>query len=376
MTGLGIYYTLVSIHFYFFMLISDVKLANQIKIGQKFVGEGQPVFFIAEIGNNHNGDYYLAKRTIEQAAKAGADAVKLQKRFIDEVFTKEMRDKPQVKDQVLGKTYGEYRQALELNEEEFRGLKSYAESLGLIFFATPFDMKSVDFLEGIGSDVYKIASFDVTNLPLLRYIASKGKPMFLSVGMSTWDEIDEAVEAIVRINNQLAIKHCVSIYPTPDDRENLSSIQELKRRYDPIPIGYSGHEHDILPSLAAVMLGAKSIERHFTLDKGLPGPDHATVSLEPDEFRKMVEETRRLEKTFGDPLRRLQEEEKKAREKHTKSITTLRAIPAGALIEENMLTCKSPGYGLKPNMIPNIIGKKTVCDLEPDVTVKLEHIQW
>ncbi len=358
------------------MLISDVELANQIKIGSKSVGEGQPVFFIAEIGNNHNGDYYMAKRTIEQAAKAGADAVKLQKRFINEVFTKEMRDRPQVKDQVLGKTYGEYRQALELNEEEFRNLKSYAESLGLIFFATPFDMKSVDFLEGIGSDVYKIASFDVTNLPLMRYVASKGKPMFLSVGMSTWDEIDEAVEAIVKINNQLVIKHCVSIYPTPDDKANLSSISELKRRYDPIPVGYSGHEQDILSSLAAVMLGAKSIERHFTLDKNLPGPDHATISLEPDEFRTMVEETRRLEKFMGQPTLRLQEEEKRARDKHTKSITTLRAIPSGTLIEENMITCKSPGNGLKPNMIPSIIGKRTACDLDSDVTVKLEHIQW
>jgi sialic acid synthase SpsE len=159
----------------------DKRLPSVVKLANKSVGEGQPVFFIAEIGNNHNGDYFLAKKSIEEAVKAGADAVKFQKRFIDEVFTKEMQNTPQTKDIIYGKTYGEYRSNLELSEEDFMKLKSYAEELGVLFFATPFDMKSVDFLERVGVPFYKIASFDTTNIPLLEYVAQKGKPIILSL---------------------------------------------------------------------------------------------------------------------------------------------------------------------------------------------------
>src|SRR3989338_8702680 len=167
------------------------NLPDKVKVGNKYVGQGQPTFFIAEIGNNHNGDYYLAKRTIEKAVEAVADAVKFQKRFINETFAKELIDKPQTKDQIYGKTYGEYRQALELDKGEFLKLKNHARQLGVIFFATPFDKKSVDFLEDVGVDVYKIASFDVTNTPLLEYVAQKKKPMFLSTGMATIEEVDK-----------------------------------------------------------------------------------------------------------------------------------------------------------------------------------------
>lgn len=352
----------------------DESVPSVVTVRNKQIGEGHPVFFIAEIGNNHNGDYYLAKRTIEEAAKAGADAVKLQKRFLSEVFTKELLDKPQVKDQMLGNTYGEYRQSLELNDDEFRKLKAYAESLGLIFFATPFDKKSADFLEDVGMDAYKISSFDVTNLPLLEHVASKGKPMFMSLGMSTWEEADEAIRTIVSRNNQLIVKHCVSIYPTPDEKVNLANLHEMKRRYEPLPIGYSGHERGFLPTLAAVVLGAKCVERHFTLDKALPGPDHATVSLEPDEFRDMIEKTRRLEKAMGDPMARMWDEERKTRDKHAKSLTTVVAIPIGTFITADMLTCKSPGNGLMPRMVDSVIGKQAACDLAPDTTLRIEHI--
>src|SRR3989344_6151042 len=159
------------------------NLPSRIKIGNTYVGEGAPVFFIAEIGNNHNGNYHLAKRTIEESVKAGANAVKLQKRSVVDVFARELRDKLLTKDEVLGKTYGEYREALELSKEEFLKLKGYSEAFGVPFFATPFDVRSVDFLEDVGVDMYKISSFDVTNIPLLEYIARKGKPIFLSSGM-------------------------------------------------------------------------------------------------------------------------------------------------------------------------------------------------
>lgn len=346
------------------------------KVGNKYVGEGEPVFFIAEIGNNHNGDYYLAKRTIEEAVRAGADAVKLQKRFINDVFTRELREKSQTKDQIFGKTYGEYRQALELNLEEFIKLKQFSEELGVVFFATPFDQRSVDFLEEVGVNVYKIASFDVTNLPLLEYVAKKGKPIFLSTGVSTLEELDEAVATIIPLNNQLIIKHCISVYPTPDDKCNLRTIPFLKERYQPLPIGYSGHERDYLPTLAAIALGAKSVERHITLDKSLPGPDHGTVSIEPEEFRAMVTSARRLEETLGSLEKKLLEEEVRVREKHSKSLVSRVSIPAGTLVSRDMIMCKSPGYGLKPGMLSKIIGKTAKINIPEDTVIKPEDIIW
>jgi len=345
-----------------------------VKIRDKLVGKGQPTFFIAEIGNNHNGDFFLAKRSIEEAVKAGADAVKFQKRFLDEVFTKEMQDTPQTKDQIYGKTYGEYRSELELGEEDFMNLKKIAQELGVIFFATPFDKKSVDFLENIGVDVYKIASFDNTNIPLLEYVASKGKPIILSVGMSTLDETDLAIDTILKQTDQLILMHCVSIYPTPDEHLNLSTISYLKERYAPLPVGYSGHERDILPSIASVVLGGDVIERHFTLDKKLPGPDHGTVSLEPEDFKNMIEGIRRIEKALGIPQKVLYEGEKKARDKHTKSIISKGKIPAGTEITPELIGYKSPGHGFKPYEVEKVVGMKAKIDIPEDTVITAEYL--
>ena len=350
--------------------------SDRVKIGTKYVGGSEPAFFIAEIGNNHNGDFYLAKRTIEEAVAAGADAVKFQKRFVEETFARELLEKPQTKDQVYGKTYGEYRNALELDKEEFVKLKQYAESLGTVFFATPFDKSSVDFLEDVGVGLYKIASFDCTNLPLLEYVAKKGKPMILSTGMSSIEEIDEAVETILKHNNQLIVLHCVSIYPAVDDKIHLRSIPFFRERYNPIPVGYSGHEQDFVPTLAAISLGAKCVERHITLDKKMPGPDHATVSIGPEEFRTMVTSARRIEKCLGQPRSAVLEEEMTTRHKHAKSIVSRVEIPAGAVITAEMVMCKSPGYGLRPRQLPQVIGAKTAKAIPADTVLKEDDIAW
>jgi len=352
------------------------NLPNRIKVGNKYIGAGEPAFFIAEIGNNHNGNYYLAKKTIEEAVKSGADAVKFQKRFIDEVFAKELQDRPQTKDQIFGKTYGEYRKALELSFEDFVNLKKFSAELGTIFFATPFDKKSADFLEEVGVDLYKIASFDATNLPLLDYVAQRGKPIILSTGMTSLEELDEAVETILQYNNQLMILHCVSVYPTVDKSLNLATIPFLKERYAPLPVGYSGHEKDYSPTLAAVALGAKCVERHITLDKKLPGPDHALVSIDPEEFKKMVDKARRIEMALGKPGKYLFEEEMATRNKHSKSLVTRMAIPAGTMVTAEMLTCKSPGYGLKPRMLPEVIGKMVKTDILADTVLTKDHLVW
>ena len=359
-----------------YMGLQHNDLPHKVKIGNKWVGEGEPAYFIAEIGNNHNGDFYLAKRTIDEAVKAGADAVKFQKRFVDETFAKELLEKPQTKDQIYGTTYGEYRKALELGKEEFIKLKAYAEGLGITFFATPFDKSSADFLEEVGQDVYKIASFDVTNLPLLEHVAKKGKPVILSTGMSSVEEIDEAVETILKHNKNLMVLHCVSIYPSAEDKLNLRTIPFFQERYSPLPIGYSGHEQDYMPTLAAISLGAKIVERHITLDKSMPGPDHATVSIEPDEFKAMVAATRRIEHALGTPRSEVLPDEMKTREKHSKSIVSTVHIPAGTVVTASMLMTKSPGYGLKPRFIPEVIGKKTNVDIAPDTVIKKEDIAW
>ncbi len=351
-------------------------LPRKVQIGNKWVGEGQPAFFIAEIGNNHNGDFYIAKRTIDEAVKAGADAVKFQKRFVDETFAKELLEKPQLKDQIFGKTYGEYRKALELDKEEFVKLKAYTEAQGVTFFATPFDKSSADFLEEVGQDVYKIASFDVTNLPLLEHVAKKGKPVILSTGMSSVEEVDEAVETILKHNKNLIVLHCVSIYPSVADKLNLRTIPMYQERYAPLPIGYSGHEQDYIPTLAAISLGAKCVERHITLDKAMPGPDHATVSIEPDEFKAMVAATRRIEQALGVARSEVLPDEMKTREKHSKSIVSTMRIPAGTLVTADMIMAKSPGYGMKPRFIPDLIGKKVKVDIEADTVVKKEDIVW
>lgn len=340
------------------------------------MGEGEPAFFIAEIGNNHNGDFYLAKRTIEEAVRSGANAVKLQKRFISETFARELIEKPQTKDQIYGKTYGEYRQALELDKEEFIKLKEYAEGLGVTFFATPFDKKSADFLEEVGQDVYKIASFDVTNLPLLEHVAKKGKPVILSTGMSSVEEIDEAVQTILAHNKELMVLHCVSIYPSAEDKLNLRTIPFFQERYHPLPIGYSGHEQDYVPTLAAISLGAKVVERHITLDKAMPGPDHATVSIDPKEFSAMVASARRIEHALGVARTEVLPEEMTTRNKHSKSIVSTVRMPAGTVITASMVMCKSPGYGLKPNMLGKIIGQKVAVDIEADSVLTNDHIVW
>jgi sialic acid synthase SpsE len=351
------------------MDLSKFSLQPEVRIGGKKVGHGLPVFIIAEIGNNHNGSVELAEKSIKAAALAGADAVKFQKRTVSEVFTKELLDKEQTHSRILGKTYGEYRRALELKDEELAALKDLAHSLGLAFFVTPFDLTSAKVLADIGMDCWKIASFDSTHPQLLEFIAKQNQPIFLSTGMTSLEEIDMALSTILPHNNQIVMNHCVSIYPTPPEDLNLGAITTMIRRYTPIPIGYSGHEIGYTPTIVAVALGACAVERHFTLDKSLPGPDHATVSLEPHEFAHMVTQIRSIEKAIADKEKYVHEREIIHRNKHGKSVVAKRPIPAGTVITEDMLTIKSPGYGIRPYLIHTVIGRLAKEDIPEDTVI-------
>lgn len=350
-------------------------LPARVKIGTRPVGEGYPTFVIAEIGNNHNGDFELAMKTIQAARDVGADAVKFQKRSVKDVFTKEMREMAYDNPRSLAPTYGEHREKLEFTKEQFVALKDFAESLDLVFFVTPFDLNSADFLEDIGVHAYKISSFDVTNLPLLTHVAKKGKPILLSTGMSTLEEIDQAIETILAHNDRLIVNHCTSIYPTPDENVDLRMVTTLRQRYMPLPVGYSGHEPDIMPTVVSVGMGAHTVERHFTLDKTMRGSDHH-MSIDPVDFKKMVDEIRRLEVCLGSSEKRIHDSEVPIRHKHAKSVVAKRPIKAGQAISLDDLTVKSPGNGIKPEQIGAVVGRVARYDISEDTLLPEEALSW
>lgn len=270
-------------------------------IGSTPVGVDLPVYVIAEIGLNHNGDVDLAKQMIDVAADAGAQAVKFQKRT-PAVSTPEHM-KSVLRETPWGTmTYLDYRYRVEFNREQYVEIGDYATLRGLDWFASPWDEPSVDFLEDLSVVAHKVASASVTDIPMLRALAATGKPVILSTGMSTLEEIDLAVETLGTEN--LVIMHATSTYPLPPAEANLRTIATLRERYAGVPIGYSGHETGLQISLAAVALGAVAVERHLTLDRAMWGSDHS-ASLEPAPFRDLVADIRVLEEALGDGVKRV-----------------------------------------------------------------------
>jgi len=345
-----------------------------VSIDGRPVGEGHPCYIIAEAGVNHNGDPELAKRLIDIAARAGADAVKFQKRTISEILIAEALRRPYTVPTSLGATYGEHREKLELSADEFAMLKAHAEKQGLTLLASAWDMTSVDFLNELGIPAFKIASADCTNLPLVEYIAKQGKPVLLSTGMSELAEVDAAVEVIGRHNDQLVMFQCTSTYPADNDQLNLRVILSYKERYGCV-VGYSGHERGLAPTEAAVAIGANVVERHFTIDRTMIGPDHA-ASLEPEGLQRLVRNIRNIEKALGSPEKRIMDGERNVRDRLAKSIVARQDIPAGATITADMLTVKGPGTGLKPADMPRLVGVVAERPIEGDTLVPAEALSW
>jgi len=272
-----------------------------VDIAGRRIGTGEPVYVIAEIGLNHNGDVELAKRLIDVAADAGAQAVKFQKRT-PEISTPEHM-KSVLRETPWGTmTYLEYRYRVEFNREQYIEIGDYATMRGLAWFASPWDAPSVAFLEDLNTVAYKIASASVTDIEMLTAIAATGKPVILSTGMSTLEQIDRAVETLGTEN--LVILHATSTYPLPAEEANLRMISVLRDRYLGVPVGYSGHETGLQISLAAVALGAVAVERHITLDRAMWGSDHA-ASLEPQGLEHLVRDIRVIEEAMGDGVKRI-----------------------------------------------------------------------
>ncbi|MFK4730833.1 N-acetylneuraminate synthase family protein [Agromyces mediolanus] len=271
-----------------------------VRIGRHEVGSGLPVYVIAEIGLNHNGELDLAKRLIDVAAEAGCQAVKFQKRTPELATPEHMKDVP--RETPWGTmSYLDYRRRVELSRDDYLEIARYADLRGLDWFASPWDEPSVAFLEELDVAAYKVASASVTDLPLLRAIAATGKPVILSTGMSTLEEIDRAVVTLG--TSQLLLLHATSSYPMPAEEANLRTIDTLALRY-PVPVGYSGHERGLQISLAAVALGAVAVERHITLDRAMWGSDHA-ASLEPQGLEHLVRDIRIIETAMGDGVKRV-----------------------------------------------------------------------
>ena len=270
----------------------------KIKINEnKTIGENEYPFIIAEIGNNHNGNLDTAMKLIESAKESGADAVKFQVKNIEKSFAKDLLDSPYVNENSFGKTYREHKMALEFSEEQMKQLYDFAAKIDIICFSTPFDTDSVDMLERIGNSIYKISSFHVTDLNLIKYVCQTKKPIIISTGMSTIEEIDKAIELIKKYTKDFVIMHCVSCYPTEDEDVNLNVIPTLKSRYN-CPVGYSGHERGIAITASTVLLGSCAIERHFTLDRTMKGPDHAS-SVEPIGLNDIVTRSKKIFNAMG-----------------------------------------------------------------------------
>lgn len=344
-----------------------------LRIGNVWVGPKQPCFIVAELGVNHNGDLETAKRLIDAAARSGVRAVKLQRRAIDEILTAEAQAAPYVNERSFGATYGAHRRALELSDGAWRDLKRVANELGLMFFATPYDLPSVAFLGHLGVPAVKVASCDLTNPPLLKAVSEMGIPVLMSTGMATEAEIDQAVRVVWAGTDALVLMHCVSTYPAEAADLNLRYMLKLAKKYV-VVCGYSGHERGIQTSLAAVVLGAAVLERHFTLDRTMKGPDHA-ASLEPEGLTRLVRDIRRIEEALIERPKKILPGERAARDRLAKSLVTARLIPAGAVIERAFLMAKGPGTGIAPYRLEEFVGKKAAVAIPVDVLLSEEMVE-
>jgi len=341
-------------------------MIEKIRVGSRCIGKREPVFIIAEAGVNHNGDIELARKLVDVARDAGADAIKFQTFKAEEVVTKRApKAKYQIKTTGSGESHYEMIKKLELDEEEFTELFKYATRKGIIFLSTPFDFGSADFLDSIGVPAFKVSSTDLTNLPFLEYLSEKRKPIILSTGMGTLGEVEEAVNTIRNAGNEdIVLLHCVTSYPAKFESLNLKAIETLETAFK-LPVGFSDHSLGIFAPIAAVALGAVIIEKHFTLDKNLPGPDHK-ASLNPKELKEMIEAIRLTEKALGDGIKRPVPEEEEIKKVARRSIVAKVNIPKGTVITRDMITFKRPGTGLSPKYYGEIIGRKTRRDVKAD----------
>jgi sialic acid synthase SpsE/sugar phosphate isomerase/epimerase len=339
------------------------KLMTYIKIGNHLVGDGYPTYVIAEIGVNHNGFRALALELIDAAVEAGADAVKFQKRKLDHLYAKKYLDNANAGEKTL-RYLLPILQQVELSDEAYYEIVDYCRKKNITFMASAFDPESADFLDKLGLPAYKVASADLTNLPLLDHLIEKGKPLILSTGMSRMDEVEATVDFLKERGAQFALLHCNSTYPAAFEDINLRFMDQL-RRFG-VPVGYSGHERGIAVSTVAAAMGASIIERHITLDRTMEGPDHA-ASLEPQGFKKMVRDIRQVSSALGAGKEKfITRGEILNREVLGKSLVAARCIQPGERITRDMIAVKGPALGISPQNYTSLLGRIAERTIEMD----------
>jgi len=344
-----------------------------VKIGERWVGEGEPCFVIAEAGANHNRDLGMGKELIDVAAEAGADAVKFQTYSAETLYSKHT-PRFSYLEGVSDKETWDLIKGIELPREWQGELAAHAAARGIRFLSTPFDYRAVDELAALGVPAYKIASFEIVDLPLIGYAAARGRPMILSTGLASYEDIADAVGACAAAGNrEVILLQCASLYPAPPARMNLRAMTTLRQAFG-VPAGLSDHSLGIHIAVAAAGLGASVVEKHFTLDRALPGPDHP-FAVEPGELREMIRQIREVEAALGDG-RKLgpAPEEMEMHEKARRSLIAARAIPRGTIIERSMVTIKRPGFGIRPKFVDLVVGRVAKVDIAEDAVLTWEMV--
>jgi N,N'-diacetyllegionaminate synthase len=346
-----------------------------VNIASRLVGDGQPCFIIAEAGVNHNGDVNLAKKLIEVAVAAGADAVKFQTYRTGNLVVRGTEKAAYQKESSgANESQFEMLEKLELRDRDFADLFAYAGAKKIIFLSTPFDKESVDLLDKLGVPAFKIGSGEITDFPLLKHIAGKRKPVILSTGMAVVEEIEEALQVLKAEGaRDIVLLHCVSSYPARVEDMNLKAMGTLRSIFK-LPTGLSDHSPGIIVPVAAVALEACVIEKHFTLDRSLPGPDHRT-SLEPDELKQMVKAIRDVEKAMGDGTKQPTADEAKNKKLARRVIVARVDIQKGDIITGEMLDVKRAGTGIEPGYLDMAVGKRAARDIKREGTITWDSLE-
>lgn len=352
-----------------------MQLAEQIQIGSKAVGDKNPVFIIAEVGSNHNGSLDLARKHIAAAAAAGVDAVKFQAFTADKHYSRHTPGFSYLEGKGEARATYDLIKSLEIDREWHEALIQTCRDEGVEFLSSPCDDEAVTQLASLGMNAFKLASFDLPDLHLIARMAKHGRPLLLSTGMANMADIQNAVQAAAEFeNNQIVLFQCTSLYPAPAHLSNLNSMATMHRAFGAV-VGYSDHTLGDHVCLAAVACGASILEKHFTLDRSLPGPDHG-FAIEPDELKEMVRKIREVESAIGDGRKSgPREEEMEMFAKGRRSLHTIRAVQKGEVLTADNLQVKRPGYGLLPVLATSVVGLEVKRDLAEDHWITWEDLK-
>lgn len=348
-------------------------MRRRLIIENDHIHDGSDCYVIAEIGHNHQGNIETAKELFRAAKECGVNAVKLQKRDNRTLYTRDMYNKPYENENSFGATYGQHRESLEFGMAEYKELQRFAGELGLTFFATAFDFRSADFLAELETPAFKIASGDLRNIPLLKHVAAFQKPVIVSTGGGTMDDVQRAYDAVMPINSRLAILQCTAGYPCAFEEMNLRVISSFRERFPDVVIGLSSHDSGIAMVVAAYILGARIVEKHFTLNRAMKGTDHA-FSLERGGMRRVVRDLKRVRLALGDGVKSTFASEEAPLLKMGKKLVAAANLPANHVIRREDIAIKSPSDGLPPYELDRVIGKITRRPLKEDENIAIEDL--